>query len=132
MHSPPPLQGYLFPPRESSKGPLLKVYEKAFTLIWSGGGKYLQMWFHKRSERIKVCKATKSLLHPPQTAHAPPSLCQGCTYRADQLGDRKTFPSCGHTFERNQFPELVTRLPACQCQLPAGGRKVQLPATAQD
>lgn len=68
MHVSRPLQGYLFSIKRTTpvqKARCWKFTKKALTLIWSGGGKYLQMWFHNMSDWSKVCPATTSLLHPP-------------------------------------------------------------------
>lgn len=114
-----------------SKGPLLKVYKNHHSHL-SGvvEENTYRCGFIIRLTEVKSARPQRACCTLPQKSSC--SLCPGCTHRANQLNDMKTFPSGCFTFQRNQFPELVTRLPACQCQHPGGGRKVELPAMVQD
>lgn len=110
-----------------SEGPQPKVCKKkkkAFTLIWSGGGKYSQMWFRNRSDRIKVCSAAERPLHPPQTALAP------APGPAAEPSPATTSAACC-VCEGNQFPGLGAALRACRCQHTGGGRNRPLPGQGE-
>lgn len=67
---------------------MLKVDQKASIPISGGGGKHLEMWFHKSDWR-KVCTATKSPHHPPPKACAadpiPPVRAAPTSWRIPKL-----------------------------------------------
>lgn len=67
-HISPPFQGYLFPSREPlrvQKAPLSRVYKKAFTLIWSAGGKY-RCGFITGLTEVKSAQPRKAYTTLPQ------------------------------------------------------------------